>query len=119
VACTALLVARNTMPVKLDIDNLPKYKKVWAKSRYIQDITQPFLCEWCWKSYCADVHHIEEKGMGGRKGADTKENLIAVCRHCHDLAHQSLISKTDLKARVELILNVVEEMHNGTTGEDR
>jgi 5-methylcytosine-specific restriction endonuclease McrA len=30
-----------------------------------------------------DIHHIESRGMGGSKIADTIENLMALCRPCH------------------------------------
>lgn len=30
-----------------------------------------------------DAHHIQTRGAGG---GDTKENLITVCRHHHDMA---------------------------------
>lgn len=39
-------------------------------------------CEVC-GSKAVDIHHIEARGMGGSKQADTIENLMAVCRSCH------------------------------------
>ena len=39
-------------------------------------------CEMCNKR-AVDIHHIESRGMGGSKAADTIENLQAVCRECH------------------------------------
>ena len=44
------------------------------------------LCEWC-SAVAVDVHHISRKGMGGSKKKDYPENLIALCRHCHNRAH--------------------------------
>ena len=38
-------------------------------------------CEVC-GSKAVDIHHIEARGMGGSKQADTIENLMAVCRSC-------------------------------------
>lgn len=43
-----------------------------------------------------DIHHIQPKGMGGRKNADVIENLIALCRDCHNKAHDNKISKEEL-----------------------
>ena len=43
-------------------------------------------CENCGKP-CDDIHHIEPKGMGGSKKQDYIENLIALCRSCHNRAH--------------------------------
>ena len=40
-------------------------------------------CEIC-QSKAVDIHHIEARGMGGRKGADIIENIMAVCRKCHE-----------------------------------
>lgn len=33
------------------------------------------------------IHHIEEKGIGGRSGADEINNLVALCGDCHHIAH--------------------------------
>jgi 5-methylcytosine-specific restriction endonuclease McrA len=39
-------------------------------------------CEVC-QAQAQDIHHIECRGMGGSKIADTIENLMALCRKCH------------------------------------
>ena len=39
-------------------------------------------CEVC-GARAVDIHHIEARGMGGTKKADTIENLMALCRKCH------------------------------------
>jgi 5-methylcytosine-specific restriction endonuclease McrA len=39
-------------------------------------------CEVCGAT-AVDIHHIESRGMGGSKIADTIENLMALCRNCH------------------------------------
>jgi 5-methylcytosine-specific restriction endonuclease McrA len=44
-----------------------------------------------------DIHHIEPKGMGGRPNADTPDNLIALCRSCHEKAHANILTKEYLK----------------------
>lgn len=36
-----------------------------------------------------ELHHRQAKGMGGRKGAHTAENLLHLCRGCHDLIHSN------------------------------
>jgi 5-methylcytosine-specific restriction endonuclease McrA len=48
------------------------------------------LCEVC-NAVAVDIHHIESRGMGGRKGADTLDNLVALCRECHGKAHAGKI----------------------------
>jgi len=51
----------------------------------------PLACEVCGKVGIIpddiDIHHIEPKGMGGSKLKDNPENLIALCRTCHEYAH--------------------------------
>jgi hypothetical protein len=39
-------------------------------------------CEVC-GARAVDIHHIEARGMGGTKKADTIENLMALCREHH------------------------------------
>ena len=46
------------------------------------DTTDWIPCEVCNKQ-AVDIHHIEPRGMGGSKEADTIENLMALCRDCH------------------------------------
>jgi 5-methylcytosine-specific restriction endonuclease McrA len=41
-----------------------------------------YPCEVC-GARAVDIHHIEARGMGGRKSADKIENLMALCRSCH------------------------------------
>lgn len=43
-------------------------------------------CEQCGAIAC-EVHHIESRGMGGRKSMDKPSNLTALCRKCHSQAH--------------------------------
>jgi len=44
------------------------------------------ICELCHNPY-SHVHHVQIKGMGGRKDADGEDNLIGLCRMCHDRCH--------------------------------
>jgi hypothetical protein len=48
-------------------------------------IAEDCLCEICSRQ-AVDIHHIEARGMGGDpKGKkDVIENLMAVCRLCHE-----------------------------------
>jgi hypothetical protein len=39
-------------------------------------------CEICERK-ANDIHHINARGMGGGRGKDEIENLMAVCRECH------------------------------------
>lgn len=61
------------------------YKKVYTTFfGYFEGET--ILCESC-KSVAVDIHHIDNKGMGGSKNKDYIENLVALCRKCHDDCH--------------------------------
>lgn len=46
-------------------------------------------CELC-NSKSVDLHHIHGRG----KGRDVIENIIALCRSCHNLAHSILPKET-------------------------
>jgi len=54
------------------------------------------LCEVCTKP-AVDIHHIDSRGMGGSKSKDYIENLIALCRNCHNDAHANKITKDELR----------------------
>ena len=41
-------------------------------------------CEVC-GGEAVDIHHIFRRGMGGTSEPDTIENLMALCRSCHEL----------------------------------
>lgn len=43
------------------------------------------LCEVCEARKATDIHHIHCRGMGGSKLRDNVDNLMALCRGCHDL----------------------------------
>ena len=47
--------------------------------------TSSFIpCEVCGAA-AVDIHHIEARGMGGSKQADTIDNLMALCRKHHEM----------------------------------
>lgn len=58
------------------------HKKVYMKFLKIgpEDIV---ICEVCGR-VAVDIHHIRFKSQGGE---DKIKNLIALCRHCHDISH--------------------------------
>lgn len=72
-----------------------KHKRVYLKALGAgeQDIV---FCEVC-HAPAVDIHHIIPKGMGGRANADVEENLIALCRHCHEAAHQNALDQSRLQ----------------------
>ena len=61
---------------------MKKHTKVYLKAMGY-DTTDFIPCEIC-GAKAVDIHHIESRGMGGSKDADTIENLMALCRKCHN-----------------------------------
>lgn len=49
-------------------------------------------CENCGRR-AVDIHHIQGRG----KGKDVIENLMAVCRNCHEYFHDSKIEKSTIQ----------------------
>tara|TARA_R110002074_G_scaffold231340_2_gene402929 strand:- start:649 stop:915 length:267 start_codon:yes stop_codon:yes gene_type:complete len=70
-------------------------QKYWGYAD--QDIP---LCFNCGNDFAVDWHHIESRKNGGDKKKDTISNLIALCRKCHNLAHDHKISKETLKNKL-------------------
>lgn len=60
---------------------MKKHTKIYLEGMGY-DATDFIPCEVC-GSKAVDIHHIEARGMGGSKTADTIENLMALCRICH------------------------------------
>lgn len=60
---------------------MKKHTKIYLEGMGY-DATDFIPCEMC-GSKAVDIHHIEARGMGGSKTADTIENLMALCRICH------------------------------------
>lgn len=57
-------------------------------------------CEACNSMPAVDLHHIIPRSKFGSKNKheqDKIENIIALCRQCHDLAHAEKISKEYLQ----------------------
>ena len=48
-------------------------------------------------SLAADIHHIKYKSRGG---SDEVDNLIALCRSCHNKAHANILTEEFLKTQI-------------------
>jgi len=57
------------------------------------DICDFIQCENCGKQ-ANDIHHLKFRSQGG---TDSIENLIAVCRFCHQKAHSNKEFNENLK----------------------
>jgi len=76
------------------------YKKVYLKHFGYGD--QDFVpCELC-ESGAAEVHHVNYRSLGG--GNDI-ENLMALCRFHHDLAHAGGLKEDFLQDVHDQFLN--------------
>ena len=62
---------------------MKKHTKIYLEF-FEYDESDFIPCELC-GSKAVDIHHINARGMGGSKNADTIENLMAVCRKCHEI----------------------------------
>lgn len=58
------------------------------------------VCQWCGCQPAIDVHHIEPRSKFGKKTRhirDDPSNLIALCRECHNDAHDNKMTKDKLR----------------------
>jgi hypothetical protein len=84
-----------------------KHKKIFSEFYGVSehDIILCIMPE-C-RKVAVDIHHVDQKKMGGHAGKDRIENLAQVCRCCHNLADAYKIDKEYLFKLVE------EQMKNG------
>ncbi len=61
---------------------MKKHTKIYLK-HFGYTIADFIPCESC-GAKAVDIHHIKARGMGGSKEMDCIENLMALCRYCHD-----------------------------------
>jgi 5-methylcytosine-specific restriction endonuclease McrA len=73
---------------------MPKHTDIYFKFHNYQ-LQSDVLCEMCGEP-AVDIHHIHAKSMGGNPEADCIENLIGLCRPCHDKAHSGEITEDEL-----------------------
>ena len=59
------------------------------------------LCWYCNKNVWVEVHHIISRGMGGSKLRDRIDNLIPLCRSCHEDSEVINKQKDKLKEIVQ------------------
>lgn len=60
--------------------NLYKYRKVKKEVAERDNYT----CVLCGRYPAADAHHVIFRS---KQGEDCKENIVCLCRNCHDKAH--------------------------------
>ncbi len=89
---------------------MPNHVKVYLK--YFGYTVADFIaCEVCGNA-SVDIHHIDFRSKFGKKMKwlqDAIENLIALCRSCHDRAHAEPIFN---KSLIEIHLNKMQNHVN-------
>ncbi|MEG0188267.1 HNH endonuclease [Algoriella sp.] len=78
---------------------MQKHTKIYIN--HFPSHTGHYNCEVCGNT-AVDIHHIEPRSKFGKKtkgDQDRIENLIALCRSCHDDAHAEILSKEELTER--------------------
>jgi ferredoxin len=70
---------------------MKKHTRIWMAGMRYDKGSIP-LCEVC-GAVATDVHHVRLRGMGGAKNLDYFENLLGLCRSCHQACHSGAISK--------------------------
>jgi len=85
---------------------MKKHTKIYIESMgYSKADWMP--CEIC-NQTAVDVNHIEPRGMGGSKTKDYPENLVGLCRRCHQQFENKEIPK-----------NLLQQIHNKKLNERR
>lgn len=60
-------------------------------------------CTMCGNKYYIQVHHVDYKNLGDEKD----EDLVALCKRCHDKLHKNISKATDSK-----VLSYISKMEN-------
>ena len=66
------------------------------------------MCEFCQQARAVDIHHLNSRKMGGSKTKDYIENLMGLCRDCHNSAEND--SSFNMFCRIkhlELVCNQI------------
>ena len=70
---------------------MKKHIKNYYKANEL-DYCDDVFCKNC-LAVAVDIHHIKPKGRGG---TDEASNLVALCRNCHQLAHNNKLEYKNL-----------------------
>ena len=80
---------------------VPKHPRIIDRALIASLKIEVGECEYCHASpyrHPLDTHHIKTRGAGGD---DVRENLIVLCRSCHDRAQRRTIPTRQLIAIVQ------------------
>ena len=70
-----------------------KHKKIFLEYYGIAECDTVLCIMPNCRKIAVDIHHIDQKKMGGRAGKERIDNYAQVCRECHDLADAYKIDK--------------------------
>lgn len=65
---------------------MQKYKRDWLK-RHGYGIDDKVPCQECGGVAC-DLHHVKFRSHCSKEEVDKDDNLIPLCRECHNKYHQ-------------------------------
>jgi hypothetical protein len=77
-------------------------------------IAQTYQCAVCHSWEGTDIHHLKSRGMSGSKCKDYIENLICLCRSCHNKCHSD--KNYNLKARIINLENIADKLKDELNG---
>ena len=68
------------------------------------------MCEMCQQDRAVDIHHLDARGMGGSKNKDYIENLMGLCRDCHNSAEND--SSFNMFCRIKHLELVCQQIYH-------
>lgn len=83
----------------------PQHRINWAESRWytVEDMmTKRIQCELCTER-ASEIHHIDSSFRGKRN--DDANNLIALCRPCHENVHKH--NKFSLRLHLHQVVDLI------------
>ena len=82
------------------------YRKFWWDELTLSQTEQCVVCS----QWGADIHHISNKALGSSKCKDYIENLVCLCRKCHDKCHKD---KTfNIEVRIINLRNIADKLES-------
>ena len=82
------------------------YRKFWWDELTLSQTEQCVVCS----QWGADIHHISNKALGSSKCKDYIENLVCLCRKCHDKCHKDKTFNTEV--RIINLRNIADRLES-------
>ena len=83
----------------------------WLPELTIAQTFQSAVCN-SWEG--TDIHHLSSRGMSGSKCKDYIENLICLCRSCHNKCHKD--KEFNTKTRIINLRNIADKLESEVDG---